>query len=100
MMYQHRRMKRYSWMRCERCRHAERLVINRVYTTEDHEKKPKRVKKGKKATRGNRHPTLYNLFFSHRMKEEREKDKCISYGVVITSYFLCAPVLQAGEGME
>ena len=66
-------------------------IRNSVYTTEEHEKKPRRGKKGKKVTRGNRHPTLYNLFFSHRMKEEREKDKCmlISLMIKISNIFCC-----------
>lgn len=65
-------------------------IRNSVYTTEEHEKKPRRGKKGKKVTRGNRHPTLYNLFFSHRMKEEREKDKCKLFVFMMKiSYFFC-----------
>ena len=65
-------------------------IRNSVYTTEEHEKKPRRGKKGKKVTRGNRHPTLYNLFFSHRMKEEREKDKCKLFAFMMKiSYLFC-----------
>lgn len=51
-------------------------LMNRIMNKKITERRIKRIQKHKKISRGKRSPTLYNLFFSHRMKEEKEKDSC------------------------